>query len=494
MSPIVFSVGTISVAVANRRIPGVTGVVSDVTFAETLEVALRLHPSVRRVFVVAQAPTVANYREGIKAALSRFSGKVELTFMTERTVPRLLAAISALPSDSLILYTRYTPEGMDSVVDTVEVARLMVQRSPVPIYSPNDLYMGTGVVGGVMRNAHVTGTRVGAMVRRILDGTRPDDIPIERADREPTFDWRQVQRWGIDASLLPAGSDIQFRTPSLWESYRWYIFGTAAVVTAQLLLIAGLLTQRARKRSAENTVREREATLRVSYERIRQLAGGLINAQEAARANIAQDLHDDMCQRLVYVTMAVSSLKSSTGGIQDPRTQEAFAELEHDTQAMFDGLRQLSHDLHPATLRVLGLVPALKAHCVEVEKRHNVRVTFTSDGDLAGLSPEQAVCFFRIAQEAIRNGLIHGSAQRFEVSVTRIGDVYRHHRDRQWARIRPRGSAQGRPGSRTGEHGGAGPHRRWGRAGRHRPRVGHHRTSPRSGERFDLGHLHGRQS
>ena len=222
-APIVFSVGTVSVGVANRRIPGVTGVVSDVTFAETLDVALRLHPSVRRVFVVAQAPTVANYREGIRAALSRFSGRVELTFMTERTVPRLLAAISALPSGSLILYTRYISEGADDGVDTVEVARLMVQRSPVPIYSPNDLYMGTGVVGGVMRNADVTGTRVGAMVRQILDGRRPDDIPIERAKREPTFDWRQLRRWRIDASLLPAGSDIQFRTPTGWETYRWYI-------------------------------------------------------------------------------------------------------------------------------------------------------------------------------------------------------------------------------------------------------------------------------
>ena len=44
-----------------------------------------------------------------------------------------------------------------------------------------------------------------------------------------------------------------------------------------------------------------------------------------------------------------------------------------DTRATFESVRRLSHDLHPATLRVLGLVPAIKTHCTEVMQRHNVQ-------------------------------------------------------------------------------------------------------------------------
>jgi signal transduction histidine kinase len=238
----------------------------------------------------------------------------------------------------------------------------------------------------------------------------------------PTFDWRQLQRWGIDRATLPPQSEIRFRTPTTWESYRGYIIATVVVVVVQLLLIAGLLMQRAKRRHAEWTVRRREATLRASYERIRQLAGRLINAQEEARAHIARDLHDDVCQEMVGVSLAVSSLKRSSSSLQDAHTQQALATLEHRTLDVVEGIRRLSHDLHPATLRLLGLTAALTAHAIEVEKRYDVQVSFRGEGDFRYLHPDVAVCLFRIAQEAFRNGAVHGAARRFAVSLVKIGE------------------------------------------------------------------------
>ena len=156
------------------------------------------------------------------------------------------------------------------------------------MYASSEISIGMGVVGGMIRAIDVVGTRVGEIARQILKGTPPEDIPIDTVPTTPIFDWRQVKRWGIDPSKLPPGSRILFRTPSVWETYRWYIVGTIVVVTAQLLLIAGLLRQRDRRRHAEETILAREASLRTSFERSRQLAGRLINAQEtAARASRA---------------------------------------------------------------------------------------------------------------------------------------------------------------------------------------------------------------
>src|SRR5262249_22085033 len=166
-------------------------------------------------------------------------------------------------------------------------------------------------------------------------------------------------------------------------------------VAAQLLAITGLIVQRERRRRAE-------ALVHASYERIRQLAGRLINAQEAARADIARDLHDGVCQELAGVSIAVGTLKGSTGLIQDAQTQQALSKIQVETLSMFEGIRRLSHDLHPATLRLVGLATALQAHCAEVEKRHGVQVKFKMVGDVADLHPDVAVCFFRIAQESLR--------------------------------------------------------------------------------------------
>jgi two-component system sensor histidine kinase UhpB len=205
----------------------------------------------------------------------------------------------------------------------------------------------------------------------------------------------------------------------VWEDHRILVIATGLVVLGQLLLIALLLVQRRDHRHAEDTIKAREAALRNSYDRIRQLAGRLIHAQEAARAGIARDLHDDICQQLTVVSLGVVALRRSSGNIEDPAIQQAFADLEYQTQVAFDGIRRLSHDLHPTSLRLLGLTPALKTYCLDVAERHDVKVAFTVDGDFRGLPLEIAISLYRIAQEAIRNGIAHAQAKKFSVTIRR---------------------------------------------------------------------------
>jgi signal transduction histidine kinase len=143
----------------------------------------------------------------------------------------------------------------------------------------------------------------------------------------------------------------------------------------------------------------------------------LLKAQETAQAAIARELHDDLCQQLVVVSMTVSSLKGSCSQSPNAEMQHALSELEHRARGMIDGVRRLSHDLHPASLRLVGLVAALEAHCVEVEQRHDVQVSFATAGDLTGIDPDVGLSLFRIAQEALRNGVVHGDARRLAVSV-----------------------------------------------------------------------------
>ena len=401
----------------------ITGVRNGAAFVETLKLALTLHPSVDHVFIVAKTNGGLVSQAALEAEFAEVKGRVRLTYVGRNTVDEMLAAVKAVPPNSLVLYLWHQPTEWSNFIFPDTVAKLVAEVSPVPVYGTNEAYIGLGVVGGVVRLTSETGARLGEMTRRILAGASPRDIPIENARLTALFDWRQLQRWHVDRARIPVGAEVRFETPSQWEQYRNYIIATVVIVAGQLALIAALLAQSSRRRRAEKVIKARESALRTSYSHIRRLAARLLQAQESARSAIARDLHDDFCQKLALVGIGITSLKQSPSGLQDPRAQHALSELEQRTQGLFDDVRRLSHDLHPASLRVLGLGPALSAFVTEIETKQNVNIDYKATGDLTHLDPDVSVCLFRLAQEAVRNAVTHGQARHVNIAVTRSRDA-----------------------------------------------------------------------
>lgn len=223
------------------------------------------------------------------------------------------------------------------------------------------------------------------------------------------FDSRQLKRWGIDPSRLPAGSDVRFRVLTAWDLYRWYIVATVSVVVVQTLLIAGLLVNRQKRRRAEDA-------LRVTSDRNRELAAGLLTAQEEERTRIARELHDDVGQRLASLSIALSSVKRKIGPRPDGADDE-LSGVQQETMSLSKDLRDLSHELHPGALEHVGLLEALRTRCEEL----SLESSFTARVDVAdGWSEvpyDIAVCLYRVAQEALRNVTKHAGATTVRISL-----------------------------------------------------------------------------
>jgi signal transduction histidine kinase len=69
-------------------------------------------------------------------------------------------------------------------------------------------------------------------------------------------DWRALQRWGLSERRLPPGTQVLFRTPTVWERYRASLLAIAAILAAQSALIALLLLERRRRIRAVRMVEE----------------------------------------------------------------------------------------------------------------------------------------------------------------------------------------------------------------------------------------------
>ena len=192
----------------------------------------------------------------------------------------------------------------------------------------------------------------------------------------------------------------------------------AVLVGLQSALIAGLVVQRARRRRTELALRRSEQQYRGMAEQNQDLAGRLITAQEAERTRIARDLHDDVSQQLAGVSIAFSGLKQRLGEYHvSEDLQQELVDLQQQTLTLARNVRHLSHDLHPTVLRHLGLVKGLTSYCGELERAHGVAMRCRAEGDFASISPEAALCVYRIAQEALRNVIAHAGASRADVRL-----------------------------------------------------------------------------
>ena len=104
------------------------------------------------------------------------------------------------------------------------------------------------------------------MALRILNGEKPQDIPIVRGTNTYLFDWRALRRWGLKESDLPPDSVVLEREPTFWEAYRRHIIVGIFVLLAQTLAITALLWQRAKRRQIEAQLIRYSDQLRMAME------------------------------------------------------------------------------------------------------------------------------------------------------------------------------------------------------------------------------------
>ena len=142
----------------------------------------------------------------------------------------------------------------------------------------------------------------------------------------------------------------------------------------------------------------------------------LIEAHEEERVRIARELHDDINQRLAFLSVSLSNLKQGVPA-SDASTKQGVEQVRQELSELGNDVQALSHRLHSSKLEYLGLAVAARSFCKEFCERHNVEILFHDDNIPRNLAPEISLCLFRVLQEALRNALKYSGTRRFEVTL-----------------------------------------------------------------------------
>jgi PAS domain S-box-containing protein len=252
--------------VKSRRLPAdVAGVPIRMDLAGTLDIALRLHPGSRRVYVVCGcAPFDADWEGEARRAFGPYEGRLEFVYLSGLPMAELLDQVATLPEGSLVYYLHIFRDGAGATLVPAEALERLAERASAPIYGHVGTYVGRGIVGGRVFDFELEGRNAARLGARLLKGEGPGALEnAEVGTNSDVFDWHQIKRWGIDESRLPGGSTVRNREPSLWEGYKWHVAAAAAFCLVQAALIAGLVAQLAKRRRGEAALRESEGRFRL---------------------------------------------------------------------------------------------------------------------------------------------------------------------------------------------------------------------------------------
>lgn len=159
---------------------------------------------------------------------------------------------------------------------------------------------------------------------------------------------------------------------------------------------------------------QQQEELRLSRERLRELAAYINTAREEQRSRIARELHDVVGGMLTSMKLDIHRIIRR---INDPELKEITADLSHLVQESIDTVRTISEHLRPGVLDHLDLAAALHSALRDFSERTEIVCELDASGFAEHLSQPRETAVYRICQEALTNIARHAHASQVHVRL-----------------------------------------------------------------------------
>ena len=138
-----------------------------------------------------------------------------------------------------------------------------------------------------------------------------------------------------------------------------------------------------------------------------------ITILENERKRIAADLHDSMGPLLSTIKLNLHSIH-----VTDDHDELIIEKSGKYIDDVISGLRQISHNLLPATLERKGLAEAIHEFIRQVTAKDPLDIRFHTAGEI-NIPPEKQIHVFRIIQEIVHNTIKHARATQLQIVLSR---------------------------------------------------------------------------
>ena len=269
----------------------VTGVTEEIDPVGTVKAAFRINPDIRKIYVVYD-----NSANGIiqgEAAVDSIAGhaaEAEVIGLDSSDPVKVLDTVSKADDDSIVICTTLTAGNAADVSRIDHFCSALCRESRVPVYSLYDIGFGNGAAGGSMVSGRLQGEEAAKLALRVLGGEDISDIPfVKKNTTRYVFDYKVLQRFGINISLLPADSEIINKPGTYLEDNKGTVLAAVVIIVMLLMFITILLFYLKRLQAMKKELSESNIKLTGLYEDL-SLASRKLKKQYDELTAVQQDL------------------------------------------------------------------------------------------------------------------------------------------------------------------------------------------------------------
>jgi PAS domain S-box-containing protein len=164
------------------------------------------------------------------------------------------------------------------------------------------------------------------------------------------------------------------------------------------------------------------AQSRQMQDQLRLLSHQMLEAQEEERKRISRELHDEITQTLVGISVHLENL-SREATVNPARLKRRIVQTQRLVERSVRSVRQFARELRPTALDDLGLIATLHSCLKDFMKRTGIRVQFETFAAVEELGSTQRTMLYRVVQSALANVAQHARASRVKVSIEKTADA-----------------------------------------------------------------------
>ncbi len=154
-----------------------------------------------------------------------------------------------------------------------------------------------------------------------------------------------------------------------------------------------------------------------AHDKIITLSKSLFEGYEVLNRRIGKEIHDSIGQPLIGLKLAIARFSEEL----ERHPQTGLEEVNDLIDGIIGSIRDLSHNLRPATQDDWSLKEILENHFSRVQKKSGLNVKFRSSFADVSLTPLVETVVLRIIQEGIENVIQHAGVNQADVSVQSKG-------------------------------------------------------------------------